>query len=54
MAKHLQEKTNENEIIKKSLKEQNNNISKLRDDANKNTKAMKLKEKEIYDLGKKN
>jgi hypothetical protein len=54
VAKHLQEKTNENEIIKKSLKEQNNDISKLRDDVNKNTKAMKLKEKEIYDLGKKN
>jgi hypothetical protein len=54
LEKSLEKKINECEVMQKSLNSQNVEISKLHDNLKQNGRMLKLKEKEIYDIAKKN
>ena len=54
LKKSLEKKINECEIMQKSLNSQNVEISKLNDNLKQSSRMLKLKEKEIYDVVKKN
>ena len=54
LEKSLEKKINEREIMQKSLNSQNVEISKLHENLKQNGRMLKLKEKEIYDIAKKN
>ena len=54
LEKSLEKKINECEIMQKSLNSQNLEISKLHDILKQNGRMLKVKEKEIYDIAKKN
>ena len=52
--KSIEKKINQCEIRQKSLNSQNVEISKLHDNLKQNGRILKLKEKEIYNIAKKN